>query len=154
METNPSLVKSPSFKSLSPSSTQASRSLARMKASDTRCELALRSTLWRMGFRFRKNVRDLPGNPDIVFSSQRIVVFCDGDFWHGRNWSQRRRKLSKGANSSYWIAKIKANRERDKRNNVKLRQLGWTVVRLWEKDILANSERSVAAVASLLQKTI
>lgn len=105
-----------------------------------------------MGFRFRKNVRDLPGRPDIVFRRHRVVVFCDGDFWHGRNWAQRRKKLNKGANSSYWVEKIRANIERDKHHNVRLRHLGWTVVRLWEKEILADVQDAASVVAENLSR--
>jgi DNA mismatch endonuclease (patch repair protein) len=143
-------VKAPSYKTFRPASQRASESLARNKSTDTKCERLLRSALWRMGFRFRKNVRDLPGRPDIVFRGQRIVVFCDGDFWHGRNWIQRRRKLVNGANSSYWIAKIRSNIERDKRHDASLRKLGWTVVRLWEKDILADVHGAASFVARKL----
>jgi DNA mismatch endonuclease (patch repair protein) len=105
-----------------------------------------------MGLRFRKNVRDLPGRPDIVFRRHRVAVFCDGDFWHGRNWIQRRRKLKQGANSSYWVAKIRANIERDKRHDERLRQLGWTVVRVWEKDILADAQRAAMVVAQSIRE--
>jgi DNA mismatch endonuclease, patch repair protein len=143
-------VKAPSYKNFRPASQRASESLARNKSSDTKCERLLRSALWRMGFRFRKNVRDLPGRPDIIFRAQRVVVFCDGDFWHGRDWPQRRRKLKKGANSTYWIAKIKANIKRDRRHNLQLRQLGWTVVRLWEKDILADAQGTAFLVIETL----
>src|SRR5688500_16038130 len=104
-------MKAPSYKNFRPASQRASESLARNKSTNTKCERLLRSAMWRMCFRFRKNVSDLPGRPDIVFRQQRIVVFCDGDFWHGRNWAQRRRKLINGANSSYWIAKIRSNIE-------------------------------------------
>jgi len=142
MKANRDVTKSPSFKNYSSSSATASRSLAQNRAVDTKCERLLRSTLWRMGLRFRKNVKNLPGKPDVVFVCQRIVIFCDGDFWHGRDWSRRSRKLKRGANSSYWLAKIKANIERDKVHNKHLRQLGWTVIRLWETDILADAERA------------
>ena len=143
-------MKSPSYKTFRSSSPRASQSLARNKANDTKCERFLRSALWKMGFRFRKNVRDLPGRPDIVFRAHRVAVFCDGDFWHGRDWVQRRRKLKKGANSTYWVAKIKANIERDKHHDERLRKLGWVVVRLWEKEILADAQRAASIVVEKL----
>lgn len=85
--------------------------------------------------RFRKNVKTLPGKPDIVFPRSRIVIFCDGDFWHGRNWTQLKTKLSCGANSDYWIAKINSNILRDKKNTEILKNLGWRVIRVWESEI-------------------
>jgi DNA mismatch endonuclease (patch repair protein) len=100
-----------------------------------------------MGFRFRKNDRRLPGKPDIVFSRERIVVFCDGDFWHGRNWDERKKKLKKGANPSYWVAKIQANIDRDRRYDAQLGELGWSIIRLWELDILANPSLAANKVA-------
>jgi DNA mismatch endonuclease (patch repair protein) len=83
-----------------------------------------------------------------------VAVFCDGDFWHGRDWVKRRRKLKKGSNSSYWIAKLKANMARDKRHGACLQKLGWTVIRLWEKDILADPNRAAAVVAAELRRSL
>jgi DNA mismatch endonuclease (patch repair protein) len=103
-----------------------------------------------MGLRFRKNVSSLPGKPDIVFRSHRVVVFCDGDFWHGRNWQALKKSLSAGANSGYWQAKIESNRKRDKQNNVRLKKTGWHVIRLWETDI----NRDPLSAAKLVKRTL
>jgi DNA mismatch endonuclease (patch repair protein) len=100
----------------------------------------LRSLLWRAGARFRKDVASLPGRPDIVFSRARLIVFCDGDFWHGKDWGSRRRKLARGVNASYWVGKIAANRARDKRQAAQLEDSGWTVLRVWESAIQAAPE--------------
>lgn len=142
--------KAPSYKGFKPSSEKASRSLARNKASDTKCERLLRSELWRMGLRFRKNVKALPGKPDIVFSRDRVAVFCDGDFWHGRDWEVRKRKLRKGANPAYWVAKIQANIMRDRRYDKELKNLGWSVIRIWELDILKAPSEAAAKVMSVI----
>lgn len=128
----------PSFRKLRASSSRASRALAGNRATDTKCERLLRSELWRLGLRFRKNVSSLPGKPDVVFRRERVAVFCDGDFWHGKNWEARRRKLRKGSNSKYWVAKIQSNIDRDRSDNRKLERLGWRVVRVWESQILAD----------------
>jgi DNA mismatch endonuclease, patch repair protein len=137
----------PSFGSCKPSSPKASRVLSASKSADTRCERLLRSECWKKGLRFRKNVRALPGRPDIVFLGAHVAVFCDGDFWHGRNWLSRRRKLRQGPNASYWVAKIGTNMQRDRRTDKQLRRLGWKVVRLWELDILKNPSRAARRVA-------
>ena len=89
----------------------------------------------------------LPGRPDLVFSRKRLIVFCDGDFWHGRNWPLLRRALQRRANSTYWTAKILANRNRDRRQNRALRHQGWDVVRVWETDVLARPNDVIDAVA-------
>ncbi len=141
--------KTPSFADLEPASESSSRAKRSNRRVDTQHEIMLRSQLWRLGLRFRKNARTLPGKPDIVFSSARVVVFCDGDFWHGRNWKTLKSKLGQGTNAKYWSAKIASNIERDKRNTALLRKTGWRVVRLWETDI-----KHDPLVAALLVKKI
>ena len=99
----------PSFKGLRPASERASRALAGSRKTGTACEELLRSALWSRGLRFRKNVGSLPGCPDAVFAREQVAVFVDGDFWHGRRWASRRRKLSSVHNAPYWLAKIESN---------------------------------------------
>ncbi len=94
----------------------------------------------------------LPGRPDVVFPRQRLVVFCDGDFWHGRDWNNRLEKLKRGHNSAYWLAKIQANRDRDRRRGEQLQATGWVVLRLWETDILGDPQRSARIVRRILEK--
>ena len=143
----------PSFKRFTSSSRRASIHLSKIKSTDNRGERILRSTLWKMGFRFRKNVRDLPGKPDIVFAKQRVAVFCDGDFWHGRNWRKDKDRLSAGPNASYWLTKIQSNMDRDKLRNKELTQLGWKVVRLWDSDVRMNpAEATRKVVDALIQR--
>src|SRR5438552_1744468 len=107
---------SPSYVGLQPASLRASRAArAASDKRDTRCEIILRQALWRMGLRYRTNVVELPGRPDIVFPGARVAVFCDGDFWHGRALRRRLRKLARGHNAPYWAAKIRSNVLRDRR---------------------------------------
>jgi DNA mismatch endonuclease (patch repair protein) len=136
--TNPDCAggrRSPSFKGFTAASEASATSKRKNRSTCTLHEAQLRSLLWRRGLRFRKNVRSLEGKPDIVFIRQRVAVFCDGDFWHGRKWKQLLQKLSAGHNSQYWVKKIQTNRERDKRTNAILRRSGWLVLRFWETDI-------------------
>ena len=129
------------YRGLKPASSRASNAArGSSKKSDTRCELLLRRALWKRGLRYRVDMRDLPGRPDIVFTKARVVVFCDGDFWHGRDWEERRRKLKRGHNAPYWVKKISGNIERDRRNNAALEAAGWTVLRFWERDISTDVE--------------
>jgi DNA mismatch endonuclease, patch repair protein len=136
---------------LKPASAKAS-TIARMAArkADTRCELLLRRELWRRGLRYRLHLADLPGRPDIVFPKNRIVVFCDGDFWHGRDIDARVAKLAAGHNSAYWIAKVRRNVERDREQSNWLTAVGWTVLRFWETDILRNTSETASIVVSAL----
>lgn len=130
--------KVPSFNGLKPGSVLSSLIKRRNRSSNTLHEVELRRELRWLGLRFRKNVTSLPGRPDIVFPVARVAVFCDGDFWHGRNWNTLKRKLSKGTNASYWCEKIATNIRRDKRNTRLLKESEWHVVRLWETDIRKN----------------
>lgn len=128
----------PSFAKCSAATTKSSRIKQRNRKTNPKAEVALRRALWERGLRYRLHAKDLPGTPDIVFRALKLVVFVDGDFWHGRDWEMRKEKLSRGANSSYWISKIAYNRERDRENDAKLTQMDWLVVRFWETDIRRN----------------
>jgi len=141
----------PSYVGLVPASEKAS-SAARgsSRKTDTRPEVKLRQLLHRSGRRFRKNVRSLPGCPDIVFPRARLAVFCDGDFWHGRDWAERKRKLARGTNSRYWISKIERNMERDAENQLRLESTGWRVLRFWESEIARNGTALLAEIEAVL----
>jgi len=108
---------------------------------NTRCERILRQELWRRGLRYRLHVPWLRGRPDIVFIRQRVVVFCDGDFWHGRNLAARLARLAAGHNAPYWVAKISRNVERDQAVTTQLEAEGWRVIRAWETDIIRDPVR-------------
>lgn len=132
--------KTVSYQSFAPSSERASAAArGSSRKSGTRPEILLRQKLWAAGCRFRVDVGGLPGRPDIVFSRVKIAIFCDGDFWHGRNWEDRRRKLARGSNASYWVRKIERNMERDRQRDLELVRAGWTVMRFWESQILEST---------------
>lgn len=139
-------LKAPSYTGFTPSSSASSRAKQANPPRDTRPELLLRRALWRLGLRYRTHVRHLPGCPDIALSRTRVAVFCDGDFWHGRNWRVLKRALERRANATYWVAKIGANRQRDTRSRRALRRLGWQVITLWETDIHRDPERAALLV--------
>ena len=141
----------PSFAGLQPASKSASAAArGASRKVDTRCELALRRELWRRGFRYRVHHSGLPGRPDIVFPREWVVVFCDGDFWHGRDLENRLAKLSRGHNSTYWVAKVQRNVARDCKNQRALEAAGWTLVRVWETDILRAPGQAADRVAETL----
>ena len=142
----------PSFRGLSAASEASSYAKKMNRSSGTTHEHLLRTHLWRLGLRYRKNVGTLPGKPDIVFARERVAIFCDGDFWHGRDWRRLSRKLRAGTNASYWIPKIGTNRNRDRRNDRLLKREGWTVIRLWETDIHRDPEQAAHRIADLVHK--
>ena len=109
---------------------QRSYCMSQVKAKDTSLEVQIRSILHNKGYRFRKHVKSLPGKPDIVFPSTKVVVFIDGDFWHGYRFPQWQHTLS-----PFWQKKIGGNRLRDQKNFRKLRKDGWKVIRIWQHEI-------------------
>ena len=93
----------------------------------------MRSELQKRGLRFRKHVKELPGKPDIVFTKAKVVVFVDGDFWHGYLFSSWEEKIS-----DFWKEKISKTRVRDMNNHQQLQDKGWTVIRLWQHEVKDN----------------
>lgn len=144
-------MKAPSYRHLRPASARASRAAAgSSKKSGTRCELILRRELWSRGCRYRLDVGDLPGRPDIVFTRARLAIFCDGDFWHGKDWPRRKEKLARGSNPGYWIAKIERNMERDLGVSAQLRDAGWIVLRFWESEIRKDLDNVCELIVDIL----
>ena len=114
---------------------QRHRNMSNIKNKDTSIELKLRKALWEKGYRYRKNYNKLPGKPDIVLTKYRIAIFCDSEFFHGKDWEKLELKLKNSNNSEFWIKKISRNMERDDEINKKLNYEGWTVIRFWGEDI-------------------
>ncbi len=120
--------------------------MQRIKAKDTSIEVKLRKSLWNKGYRYRKNYDRLPGKPDIVLTKYKIAIFCDSEFFHGKDWEVLRPRLEKSNNSQYWINKISRNRERDDEINKRLLFEGWTVIRFWGKEISKNVDECVRVI--------
>ena len=110
---------------------QRSRVMSKIRGKDTRPELAVRSVLHRMGYRFRLHRRDLPGSPDIVLPKYRAVVFVHGCFWH-RHEGCSKAYTVKTDPEGRWRKKFEQNVERDRRVRAELRKLGWKVIVVWE----------------------
>ena len=125
---------------------QRRRNMRKIKSKNTKIEIILRKALWAKGCRYRKNYAQIPGTPDIAFPKYKIAVFCDSEFFHGRDWETLRKRLERGENPGYWIKKISRNRERDDEVNAKLISLGWLVLRFWGKDIIKNLEKCVRTI--------
>ena len=116
------------------------KNMSRIRGKDTSIEVALRKALWKKGYRYRKNYKVLPGSPDIAITKYKIAIFCDSEFFHGRDWDVLKPKLEKGKNSGYWVSKIQRNIERDEEKDKKLRFEQWTVIHFSGKDIFRSTE--------------
>ncbi len=123
-----------------------SKNMSRIRSKDTVIELQLRKALWQKGYRYRKNYRALPGCPDIVLTKYKIAVFCDSEFFHGKDWEVLKVRLEKGSHPEYWIKKIERNRTRDWENDKKLLYLGYTVIHFWGKDILKRTDECIKVI--------
>jgi len=107
--------------------------MSRIRGKKTGLDLAMRKLLRRAGIKFKMYPR-IVGNPDFLVG-QRIAVFCDSSFWHGRNWKRLKAQLERGSNASYWVAHIARNRSRDRRVNAALRRMGYEVLRFWDDEV-------------------
>lgn len=125
---------------------QRRKNMQRIKSRDTAIEVALRKALWEKGYRYRKNYKNLPGKPDIVLIKYKIVIFCDSEFFHGKDWEIKKPKLLNSKNSEYWISKIERNMERDRENERQLLFLGWTIIRFWGREILKNTDECMKVI--------
>lgn len=125
---------------------QRRKNMQRIKAKDTSIEVKLRKALWKKGFRYRKNYNKLPGKPDIALTKYKLAIFCDSEFFHGKDWEVLRPRLERGNNSQYWVSKIARNRERDDEINKQLLFKGWMVIRFWGKDISKNVGECVKVI--------
>lgn len=123
---------------------QRSANMASIRSKDMKPEKAIRSLLYRLGYRFRIHRRDLPGTPDIVLPSKKIVIFVNGCFWHQHPDKKCLDSKRPKSNTEYWNNKLSRNIERDKVNQARLAQNGWRVLVIWEcesKDIHAVTKK-------------
>lgn len=132
---------------------QRKKNMQNIRAKDTKIEIVLRKALWKKGYRYRKNYKKLPGCPDIALTKYKIAIFCDGEFFHGKDWNELEMRLQKGDNSSYWIKKISRNMQRDDEINKRLQYEGWTVIRFWGKDILRHTEECITVIEECIFET-
>jgi len=128
------------------------RTMSRIKNKNTSIEIMLRKALWHSGIRYRINYRKLPGAPDIAITKHKIAIFCDGEFWHGKDWEQKKSKLKN--NREYWVNKIESNIKRDLKNDHILYCLGWTVIHFWGTDISKDITGCVNEVSNAIIQRI
>jgi DNA mismatch endonuclease (patch repair protein) len=129
---------------------QRSDLMRKIKGANTIPEILLRKELWKLGYRYRLNVTKLPGKPDIVINKKKLIIFIDGEFWHGYKWEEKKPKIK--ANREYWIKKIERNMARDLKNQELLEEMGYTVLRFWEQEIKKELDKCVAIIIEHLDK--
>ena len=112
---------------------QRKKNMQAVKSKGSKIEVLLGKELWRKGLRYRKNNKTVYGKPDFTFKKYKIAIFCDSEFWHGKDWEVR--KNDHKSNQDFWFKKIERNIERDKEVNNFLTTSGWEVIRFWGKEI-------------------
>jgi DNA mismatch endonuclease (patch repair protein) len=125
---------------------QRHKCMSHIRSCDTKPEIYFRKALWKWGIRYRKNVRNLFGTPDIAIKKYKIVIFIDGDFWHGHDWKKRHFSSQAELLASYsdfWQNKIKRNIKRDKTVNKYYKSNGWILLRFKTSDIEKNLNKCI-----------
>lgn len=123
---------------------EISKRMSKVKTKRNVPERVLALALWHKGIRYRLNYKKLPGTPDIVLLKYQIVIFVDGEFWHGKDFETRKNDIKR--NKQLWINKIQNNIEHDHLINEELQRLGWCVIRFWSKEVLNNLDDCVNTV--------
>lgn len=118
------------------SKSKRSSIMSKISGKDTKLEILVRKYLFFKGFRFRKNVKDLPGKPDIVLPKYKTIIFINGCFWHGHE--NCKKAILPATNTKFWREKISGNIIRDKGNIQKLREMGYKVITVWQCELTAD----------------
>jgi len=126
---------------------QRSKTMGKIKGSNSKPELLLRRALWKENIRFRIHRKDLLGKPDLVIEKYQLAIFIDGDFWHGYEWQKRKPKT----NQQFWIPKIERNMQRDQFVNNGLQTMGYVVMRFWEHEVKQNINACVNQIKLYLE---
>lgn len=129
-------------------SPEISKRMSHVKTKRNSAEIMIAKSLWHRGYRYRLNYKALPGSPDIALTKYRIEIFIDGEFWHGKDFEQRKTKLKN--NKDYWIEKIQENIDRDLKNDKLLRQMEWYPIHFWSNDVIKYCNQCVEEVICLI----
>lgn len=130
---------------------EISKRMANVHLKAGKAEVLLAKALWNEGFRYRKNYKKLPGSPDIAVLRYHIAIFIDGEFWHGKDWEERKCKLKR--NREYWIEKIEENMSRDIRNDKLLIEMGWIPIHFWEKQVFKETEDCLQTIIGIRNRS-
>ena len=129
---------------------QRHKNMKAIRNKDSEIEILLRKELWKRGLRYRKNVKNVFGHPDIVFIGKKTAIFCDSEFWHGYDWDNQKNSIK--SHKDFWIPKIERNIQRDIEVNAELKKAGWKVIRFWGKEIKKHCSECADIIEAELKK--
>ncbi len=119
------------------------------KSTGTKPELVLAKAMWALGLRYRKNSGSIFGKPDFSFKKYKVAIFVDGEFWHGKDWEQKKAEIK--GNREFWIAKIERNIKRDIEVTGRLKAEGWMVLRFWSNDVVKDTTSCAEKVKEIIR---
>jgi DNA mismatch endonuclease (patch repair protein) len=128
---------------------QRSKMMSKIRGKNTKPEKIFRKALWAEGLRYRISGSGLIGKPDVVIKKYRLVIFIDGEFWHGYKWEEKKKKIK--SNKAFWIPKIERNMQRDLEVNKKLGEIGYCVFRFWDFQIKNDLEECIEIITKYIK---
>lgn len=127
-----------------------SANMRAIRSKDMKPEMLVRRIVHSMGYRYRLHQYDLPGRPDLVFKNRRKIIFINGCFWHQHSAKACKITHKPKSNLAYWLPKLEKTIERDKKNKIVLRKMGWKVLVIWECQI-KDQNRLYGRIKSFLE---
>jgi DNA mismatch endonuclease (patch repair protein) len=128
---------------------QRRKNMKAIKSKGTKIEELLGKALWSKGLRYRKNNKGVFGKPDFTFKKYKIAIFCDSEYFHGKDWETQKLRIK--TNTEFWHKKIEGNIERDKLVNDTLLKIGWQVFRFWGEEIKKNLDLCVSKIEQAIE---
>lgn len=129
---------------------QRKRNMQAIKNKNTKIERLLAKSMWTRKIRYRKNVKTIFGKPDFAITKYKIAIFCDSEFFHGKDWEIQKERIK--TNKEFWVKKIEGNIKRDNMVNKTLKQEGWVVARFWGEQIKKDVDKCVDEISLLIDQ--
>lgn len=129
---------------------QRKRNMQAIRNKNTRIEVRLSKALFALGFRYRRNDKTVVGKPDIAFKRLKIAIFCDSEYFHGKDWEKEKHRIK--TNTEFWHKKIEQNMLRDQQVNAELLKNNWKVLRFWGKEIEKNIDFCIGEIIKAIEE--
>lgn len=129
---------------------QRRKNMQAIKNKKTKIEELLAKSLWKKGYRYRRNNKAVFGKPDFIFRKYKIAIFCDSEYFHGKDWETQKHRIK--TNTEFWHTKIENNIERDQNVNTTLLKSGWKVIRFWGQDIKKNTDLCIDEIETAIEE--
>ncbi|MHC1707420.1 MAG: very short patch repair endonuclease [Bacteroidales bacterium] len=129
---------------------QRRKNMQAIRSKNTKIESRLAKALFSRGYRYRRNDSTVFGKPDISIKKYKLAIFCDSEFWHGKDWETEKERIK--SNKDFWYSKIESNIRRDKEVTTTLTESGWIVLRFWGKEIISDTDLCLEIIQKAISK--